>query len=775
MQSNLQPPPTRRLGRQPNQKPVDVNSNSVASAPRTAIIGVDQAMVIEWFAGDAESLLGFKRGDIGRRIVELSNVCNDPMLGGDCQHVSQTGQPVEREVGCEKHGRLIRQIAARRTAADRVGGLVVTWREVTSTARDEEPLRSTRQRFRRSAAVDGIAILFFDEDRRLIDCNDWFLSATGYSRPEVTAGELAVTCQLGPYEQEFDRRDGSSLAMILTGQMMEDRTVVVHGIELPDQKRAEAELRESRQRLRLAAGATKLGWYSYEAATEQVIWSDELRMMIGIAPREPVTMRRILDSVLPIDRERFLQHSVEALQNETVGDYRGEFRMERSDGRIIWVEDRGTVVYQGPTNDRRPDYAVGMVMDVTDRKDAEARLMELNRTLEDQVTERTATLEVLQSVTRVANGAQTVVEAMHAAMVKLASINGWEIGHVWQAAETTDGPEPAVVMKSLGVWHADSSAKSHVHTLEQLKRLEQFQSVPVGQGLIGTVARTGQPLWTWDGKDAGPYHVAIDRGLMKSAIAFPITMDGEVAAVMEFLSTKSTGPSEDLLKVIPDIGIQLGHVMQRKRLEQIVAEMAIQEQQRIGRELHDGIAQQLTGGAMIAEPLRRRLAAELPSQADTAKQLFEIFNQAHSGVRHLSSGLLMSTMNADELLPALRATATETLKRFGVRCDIHADDFDESVIDDSRVALAMLQIAREAIHNAVKHSGAQRIRIEVRAGRQIEMTFGDDGVGFDRAANTKGGNGLRIMRYRAQAIGGQLTVRSRPGEGTHIRFTLPVE
>lgn len=104
----------------------------------------------------------------------------------------------------------------------------------------------------------------------------------------------------------------------------------------------------------------------------------------------------------------------------------------------------------------------------------------------------------------------------------------------------------------------------------------------------------------------------------------------------------------------------------------------------------------------------------------------EFRRQAHRDVRHLSSGLMLSTMSDDGLLTALRATASETQDRFGITCEIRCEPFDESLIGDSRLAVAMPQIAREAIHN--------------------------NGVGFSDGANLRG-SGPRIMRYRAESIG----------------------
>ena len=553
------------------------------------------------------------------------------------------------------------------------------------------------------------------------------------------------------------------------------------------------ELRESRHRLRLAANAAQLGWYSYDFVTDEVVWSQELKTLVDLAPGEAVTITSIHDRLHPEDRQRFLLHSDASSQKEGDAEYRGEFRFLQK-GRVMWLEDRGTVIWGGsaekspPHSGHQPLYAVGMVTDITDRKNAEFELRQLNQSLEDQVAERTAILVILQDITRVANEAQTIEEAIATALDRINSYDGWKIGHVWQAVEHDAGTNRPTTMESTGVWHVDETFKHHDELLDHLKTIASKKRIAVGDGLIGKVMRTGRAEWVED-VEGGSHHLELDHTPLRSAIAFPITIQGEVVAVMEFLSDKNTHPTKELLRIVPDVGIQLGHLIERKRLERVVAEIAIAEQQRIGRELHDGIAQQLTGGALIAAALKRRMtdrpadSIDDGSMIDVVQQLIEIINQAHHAVRHLSSGLMLSVVHSNELLPMLRAIAATTSDRFQIQCDVDADGFDAIALKDDRVALAMVQIAREATHNAVKHSGANRLTIRLTCQPRLAMSIGDDGDGFDgdgfdgdggphdgRLINSH--HGLRIMRHRAGAVGGRLDIQTRRGGGTTVNFVL---
>ena len=80
---------------------------------------------------------------------------------------------------------------------------------------------------------------------------------------------------------------------------------------------------------------------------------------------------------------------------------------------------------------------------------------------------------------------------------------------------------------------------------------------------------------------------------------------------------------------------------------------------------------------------------------------------------------------------------------------------------------------KEALHNVVRHAGATRVSIEVRiAARELHVAIEDDGCGFDVATASEG-QGLRSLERRASSLGGALQVRSSPGTGTRVAFSVP--
>jgi signal transduction histidine kinase len=100
---------------------------------------------------------------------------------------------------------------------------------------------------------------------------------------------------------------------------------------------------------------------------------------------------------------------------------------------------------------------------------------------------------------------------------------------------------------------------------------------------------------------------------------------------------------------------------------------------------------------------------------------------------------------------------------------------DEMSLDEN-TATNLYRIAQEGVLNAARHAHAAQIHLRLRvAGPDVELLVIDDGKGFDPQQFAQGGMGLRIMRFRAQLIGGYLSVESRPGAGTTLRCRCPVQ
>jgi len=109
---------------------------------------------------------------------------------------------------------------------------------------------------------------------------------------------------------------------------------------------------------------------------------------------------------------------------------------------------------------------------------------------------------------------------------------------------------------------------------------------------------------------------------------------------------------------------------------------------------------------------------------------------------------------------------------FRIECSFTCDE--PVLLGNGAVGTHLYRIAQEAVNNAIKHSQAGSILIELKTeNNRIELKISDDGIGIPIARNPSGGMGLHIMQYRAQAIGGTLTVERAPEHGTIVSCSAP--
>ncbi len=259
-------------------------------------------------------------------------------------------------------------------------------------------------------------------------------------------------------------------------------------------------------------------------------------------------------------------------------------------------------------------------------------------------------------------------------------------------------------------------------------------------------------------------------------------LDAGEAPQAEFEGRRANGDSLVATCIFAAINIRgerrivavLSDITERKRLEREVLQVATREQQRIGSDLHDGLGQQLTGIALLLKGLVPRLTRARPAELrGDVEQIVALVNDAIGSTRSLARGLSPVPAADDGLPLALEALGTQIFERHGVNVIVDNALPEDQRFDDN-TATHLYRIVQEALGNALRHGQPTRVTVHLRAeGGQIELAVTDDGPGFDRRAVQPAGLGLKIMRFRAQMIGGDLTVESVPGVGTTIRCHCP--
>lgn len=198
-------------------------------------------------------------------------------------------------------------------------------------------------------------------------------------------------------------------------------------------------------------------------------------------------------------------------------------------------------------------------------------------------------------------------------------------------------------------------------------------------------------------------------------------------------------------------------------LQRWLVDSVTAERQAIGRELHDGVAQELHGITMLAAALQKRLETASRPEAEEVGELVTLIGSAQSHLRAIIAGVRPLDVDEEELEDALHKLAATKSRRYAIKCTVEGRlDFPLTQTE----ATELFYIAGEAATNAAKHSGCTRIRIKLgRRNNHPTMCIEDDGQWTEAES---GGMGLKIMRYRADLIGAELSVARGSRSGTEI-------
>jgi PAS domain S-box-containing protein len=307
-------------------------------------------------------------------------------------------------------------------------------------------------------------------------------------------------------------------------------------------------------------------------------------------------------------------------------------------------------------------------------------------------------------------------------------------------------------------WHRDDRERVRQAVNEAIQNgrdyQAEFRSVRA-DGSVGWVCARGRVQMDDKGKPVRLTGISLDITARKEAEILAAQQRDE----LEQLRQQKTA----LLK---------REVAERARLEREVIESCAREQRRIAYDLHDGVGQQLVSIAVSAKLLEEQLRPRHPAEADKASAIVKLANEAARHAR-LTARSLEGADGMGDLKLALESLAINISQNCRVKSMVKTNAAALPI--SAPVAAQLYRITQEAVRNAIEHGAAREVLIQLTLGdRDMRLTVQDDGRGFEAKTNGHG-MGLRIMRYRAQCIGGSCEVQTSRNKGTVVYCRVPLE
>jgi PAS domain S-box-containing protein len=660
--------------------------------------------------------------------------------------------------------------------------IIATGIDITERKRAEEALWESRERFRLAFDSANIGQCLVHPDGRLLRVNRAMCAMFGYSKDELesmtiddithpdylnvspTFIQQATSGQVthSEFEKQYIHKEGRIVWGRVSSALVRNpagtpRYFISLVQDVTERKQAEAALRESEKKYRQLIELAQEGVWGIDAEARTTFVNPRMAEMLGYTLEE--MQGRHLFSFMDEQGVKIAQRNLERRQQGI--RERHDFEFLRKDGARIY-----TSLETSPITDEDGTYvgALALVADITERRRAEealSTLLEISR----QVA---LTLQLEPLLYLVLDQLKTVVDYDDATIFKLEDETLNALAHRGTV------PQEAITQQGFSLEQAPFG-RQLIFDQQTVIIPDVHGDTPLAQDFQRVAGARLETLY----------------GQVRSWMGVPLSIKDQV---MGLLTLKHSGPARynsEQAGLVRAFASQAAVAIENHRLyEQAQALAALEERQRLARDLHDAVSQTLFSASLAAEVLPR-LWERKPEEGQRCLE----------EIRHLTRGALveMRTLLL-ELRPSgllevglddlLRQLAEATSSRARVPVDLTIDG-ECPVAPDVQVTL--YRIAQEALNNVVKHAGASRAVVSLRCGAPpspppssppmggieggrkggIELCIEDDGCGFDPQAAPADRLGLRIMHERAAAIGADIRIESEIGHGTQLEVIWP--
>lgn len=302
-------------------------------------------------------------------------------------------------------------------------------------------------------------------------------------------------------------------------------------------------------------------------------------------------------------------------------------------------------------------------------------------------------------------------------------------------------------------------------------------TLPEGHGLLGLIIRENRSYRIPDlNVDSRRYGFPAHPPPMSSFLGVPITYGGRTIGRL-YLTNKigesEFSPEDEAL--VETFALHAGIAIENARLHEQVRRLAVvDERERISKDLHDGIIQNLYAVGLSLEDVPELMTADRGDAAERVERAIDAIHLTIQDMRNFIFGLRPELLSGSTLAGGVALLVDEARHNTIIELDLEiAPDLGEP---DPETTSHLLAALSESMSNVMRHSRATSASIELVGleGGGWELSISDNGVGFDPAnVRRLGHQGLANLRERVAALGGELDLASEPGAGTRVRIRVP--
>jgi two-component system sensor histidine kinase DevS len=298
----------------------------------------------------------------------------------------------------------------------------------------------------------------------------------------------------------------------------------------------------------------------------------------------------------------------------------------------------------------------------------------------------------------------------------------------------------------------------------------------IGEGLVGQAAQTKQPVISSRlEKDERVTRQAVVKAGFKQFVCIPLMAHAEIVGVLTIATRRKKTISKNELEVLVSIAGGAGTAIENARLHSNVRRAAIlEERERIGMDLHDGIIQSIYGVGLALENARVVLREDPESADKRMQKAMDDLNRTIRDIRNYILDLRPRQLRGESLIEGLGRLVAEF--RQNTKIEVSLAGPKEPLANLRPVnAMALFHICQEAMANIAKHANASKVTIDLwSTSDRALLEIHDNGDGFDLEKASKTiGHGLANMQTRVANVGGDLDIITAPGEGTTILAWVP--